>query len=53
MLRAHCPRHGRDVVLTAAQIHGIESARDGHLVRWTCTCGTRGTTTLPPRLTVI
>jgi hypothetical protein len=49
MISAHCPRHGRTVLLTAAQIRGVESGERGHLVRWTCTCGTRGTTTFPRR----
>jgi hypothetical protein len=53
MLSAHCPRHGRNVLLTAAQIHGVESSERGHLVRWTCTCGTRGTTSIPAPRTPI
>lgn len=53
MLSTHCPRHGRTVLLTAAQIHGVESSERGHLVRWTCTCGTHGTTTFPRRRATI
>jgi hypothetical protein len=49
MLSAHCPRHGRNVLLTTSQIRGVESTERGHLVRWTCTCGTRGSTVLPGR----
>jgi hypothetical protein len=53
MLNAHCPRHGRNVLLTAAHIRGIESDEHGHTVRWTCTCGNRGTTTFPQRTPIV
>ena len=49
MISAHCPRHGHTVLLPTSRIRGVESSERGHLVRWTCTCGTKGTTTLPHR----
>lgn len=52
VLSAHCPRHGRTVLLTTAQIRGVTSGERAHVVRWTCTCGATGSTTFPRRSTL-
>ena len=44
MLRAHCPRHDRTVLVATSQIDGVDHTERAILVRWHCTCGTRGTT---------
>ena len=44
MLSAHCPRHGRTVLVPTARIEGVEPVDGGHLVRWRCSCGARSTT---------
>jgi len=49
MLRAHCPHHGRDVLLPASRIDGIDHTERAFLVRWHCWCGSTGTTELPRR----
>ena len=47
MLSAHCPRHRRTVLVATSQIDGIDHSDDALIVRWHCTCGTRGTTHFP------
>jgi hypothetical protein len=44
MLEAHCPRHGRTVLVPSSGIDGVENTAHGIVVRWHCTCGERGTT---------
>ncbi len=53
MLSAHCPRHGRQVLVTTGQIDGIDNTDRGIVVRWSCTCGERGTTRFPQRRSTI
>ncbi len=49
MLSAHCPRHGRTVLIPTSRIDGISNG-DRHLtVHWHCTCGERGATRFPRR----
>ncbi|HEX6419108.1 MAG TPA: hypothetical protein VFZ77_11450 [Acidimicrobiales bacterium] len=42
MLTVHCPRHGREVLLSARRITAIEPAGGALRVRWVCWCGHRG-----------
>lgn len=49
MLSAHCPRHGRTVLVPTSRIAGIDTTERGHVVRWRCSCGELGSTTLPAR----
>ncbi|MDP1820526.1 MAG: hypothetical protein Q8K58_11645 [Acidimicrobiales bacterium] len=49
MLRAHCPRHGRPVLLPTAYIDGIDNSERAIVVRWHCTCGESGSTRFPRR----
>jgi hypothetical protein len=49
MLSAHCPRHGRTVLVPTARIEGVEPVDGGHLVRWRCSCGARSTTRVARR----
>lgn len=49
MLSAHCPRHGRTVLVTTSAIDRIENTPDGIVVRWHCTCGEAGATRFPAR----
>jgi hypothetical protein len=53
MLSAHCPRHGRQVLVTTGQIDGIDNTDRGIVVRWSCTCGERGTSRFPHRRSAI
>lgn len=43
MLSAHCPRHGRTVLVPTSRIEAVTSLQDHHLVQWRCSCGTRST----------
>jgi hypothetical protein len=43
MFKAHCPRHGSDVLLFADNIESVRNRASGVELRWTCTCGYRGT----------
>ncbi len=49
MLSAHCPRHGRTVLVPTSSIDGIDNTSDAILVRWHCSCGQPGTTRFPRR----
>ena len=49
MIQAHCPRHGGNVFVPMSQIEAVHSIGAEHVVRWRCTCGTRGTTSFPRR----
>lgn len=49
MLSAHCPRHGRTVLVPTSSIDGIDNTSDGIVVRWHCTCGEPGRTRFPRR----
>jgi hypothetical protein len=49
MLRAHCPRHQRDVLVSTSQIEGVRHLEHVFLVDWHCTCGGRGTARIPRR----
>ena len=49
MLRAHCPRHGRAVLVPSSGIDCIENTSSGIVVRWHCTCGERGATRIANR----
>lgn len=49
MLSAHCPRHGRTVLVPTSAIDGIDNTQAGIVVRWHCTCGHPGTTRFPRR----
>jgi hypothetical protein len=49
MLRAHCPIHGRDVLIPTSRIQGIDNGDLAMVVRWRCSCGSRGTTSFPRR----
>ncbi len=49
MLRAHCPRHGRTVLVPSSGIDGIDNTSSGIVVRWHCTCGERGATRIANR----
>jgi hypothetical protein len=49
MLSAHCPRHGRTVLVPTSRIESVLSHEDHHLVQWRCSCGTRSTTRLARR----
>jgi hypothetical protein len=42
MFTVHCPRHGREVLLTERHILGINRIGDGLTVRWECWCGHKG-----------
>jgi hypothetical protein len=44
MLSAHCPRHGRTVLVPTSRIEAIATDAAGHVVRWRCSCGERSTT---------
>lgn len=55
MLSAHCPRHGRTVLVPTSAIDAIDNTLDGIVVRWHCTCGQLGATRYPrrqPRVTL-
>jgi hypothetical protein len=43
MLSAHCPRHGREVLVSPRQIVDITGAGASMTVRWVCACGHRAT----------
>ena len=43
MLSAHCPRHGRNVLVTTSRIDAIDNTERAIVVRWHCTCGHQGT----------
>lgn len=49
MLSAHCPRHGRTVLVATSSIDHIDNTEAGIVVHWHCTCGERGATRFPPR----
>ncbi len=49
MFSAHCPRHGRTVLLPTSSIAGIDNTAREMVVRWRCTCGEAGTTRFPRR----
>ena len=49
MLSAHCPRHGRTVLIPTSRITGIVNGDDGFTVRWQCLCGERSSTRIPRR----
>ncbi len=49
MLSAHCPRHGRTVLVPTAQIDAIDNHDTSIVVRWHCTCGEHGSTRFPRR----
>ena len=53
MLSAHCPRHGRTVLIPTSRITGIDNGADGFTVRWQCLCGERSSTRIPRRRTSI
>jgi hypothetical protein len=53
MLRAHCPRHGRTVLVATSQIDGIDHTNSTLVVRWHCTCGTPGSTHFPRTRAVV
>lgn len=53
MLSAHCPRHGRTVLVATSQIDGIDHTNSTLVVRWHCTCGTHGTTHFPRARTAV
>jgi len=42
MFKAHCPRHGSDVLLFADNIESVRNRGNGIELRWVCTCGHRG-----------
>ena len=42
MFKAHCPRHGSDVLLFADNVESVRNRPNGIELRWTCTCGYRG-----------
>jgi hypothetical protein len=44
MFSAHCPHHGRQVLIPTSRIEAVDAVDGAHLVRWRCTCGTRSTT---------
>jgi hypothetical protein len=50
MLSAHCPRHGRTVLVPTSRIEGIAADAAGHVVRWRCSCGAHQTTRVERRL---
>ena len=53
MLSAHCPQHGRTVFVPMSRIEAVSTVDGEHLVRWRCSCGTRGTSRFPrPQLPV-
>jgi hypothetical protein len=43
MFSAHCPCHGRRVLLGFDHITAIRNAPDGIHLDWRCSCGGRGT----------
>jgi hypothetical protein len=43
MFTVHCPRHGREVLLSERRIESLRNTLDGIEVGWVCWCGTRGT----------
>lgn len=49
MFSAHCPRHGRTVLVPTSRIDGIENGAADMVVRWHCSCGERSTTRFPRR----
>lgn len=49
MLSAHCPRHGRTVLVPTSAIDGIDNTSSGIVVRWRCSCGEAGRTRFPRR----
>jgi hypothetical protein len=53
MLRAHCHRHGRTVLVPTSQIEGIATDAAGHDVRWRCSCGAHQTTRVERRQPVL
>jgi hypothetical protein len=44
MFKAHCPRHGSDVLLFADNIESVRNRASDIEVRWVCSCGHRGRT---------
>ena len=44
MFKAHCPRHGSDVLLFADNIESVRNKPTGIELRWICSCGHRGRT---------
>jgi hypothetical protein len=51
MYAAHCPRHGKTVLLGLSDIVAITNTATGPIVEWECYCGWRGRThsSRPPR----
>lgn len=49
MISGHCPRHGRQVLVTTSAIEAIDNTPSGFVVRWHCTCGERSSTLVPRR----
>lgn len=49
MFSAHCPRHGRTVLVPTSAIDGIDNTSAGVVVRWHCTCGETSRTRFPRR----
>jgi hypothetical protein len=49
MLSAHCPRHGGRVLIPTSRIRGIDDTDRAFVVRWRCSCGTEGATSIARR----
>jgi hypothetical protein len=49
MLSAHCPRHGRTVLIPTSRIDGIVNGDHHFTVSWRCLCGEQGSTRVPRR----
>lgn len=49
MFSAHCPRHGRTVLVPTSAIDGIDNTAAGIVVRWHCTCGEAARSRFPRR----
>jgi len=49
MLSAHCPQHGRTVLIPTSRIDSIVNGEQAFTVRWRCSCGERGTSRIPRR----
>ncbi len=42
MFTVHCPRHGREVLLSERRVESVRSTTSGVELHWVCWCGHRG-----------
>lgn len=43
MFSAFCPTHDTTILMTKRNVLGFDSADDGPVLRWRCSCGHEGT----------